>query len=366
MCNSLKILYLSFFDPATWPRPLMACKALGEKNVIIKYVGPSSFSLLKIAPIRQARALLKAYSALNFGNMTDGAVFLNANPWKLTNSSLFRRRPYVVDLMDVFLNEKMELPQSHIDFLKGAKGVIFWSKAVMKLLSNQLDIPAHTYIPAGIDLGLFHKTIVDYHSGTNKQHNREKLVTYFGYLFRKNGREIQGVYDLIEAMAVVEKEIEHVRLIVSGVTLDKDLLRVVKNSGIRKITFLDSVPYGSTEFQHRLNVSNVLVLPTTSNPIVSYAEQHKIFIYMAARKPIVATDTPGTRGVLNEKTAVLASADKPASIASGIVRTLSDSELAMKIADNAYNHLAQNYTWNKLIPKYNDFVLGSFLDFARV
>jgi glycosyltransferase involved in cell wall biosynthesis len=81
---------------------------------------------------------------------------------------------------------------------------------------------------------------------------------------------------------------------------------------------------------------------------------------MASKKPIVATDIPGTRGVLDDTTAVFTRTEDPESLASALVKTLSDSTFAEKIAFAAYNRLIEKYTWDKLAPKYRDFILKCF------
>lgn len=347
----MKTLYITLHDPEKWPRPLLAQKALGAKNVVVKYIDVPYH--LRVRAIEKFVKFLKICSALKFGTRSD--VIICLNPYPARAFSFFYRRPFVVDYMDVMLDENEKLVEKEI--LERAKGVIFWSKAQMGLANRQLDISNYTYIPAGINSYVFNKVRDINGFKFTSGFNQEKLVTYFGYLWRINGREVQGVRDLIEAMTIVEKEAKNVRLIISGPVLDEYLRQVVKESGIRKISFFSSVPYGSFEFLNRLNASDVLVLPTTSHPTVFYAEQHKLFIYMATRKPIVATATRGTRGVLDDSTAIFAEPDNPESLANAIVRALSDSEYAEKIANNAYGRLVEKYTWDKLAPRYHDFVV---------
>lgn len=351
----MKTLYITLSDPEKWPRPLLAQKALGAKNVVIKYINVPYH--LKIRAIEKFVKFLKICSSLNFGTKSDVIICLNPYPLRKIDFSFFHRRPFVVDYMDVRLDENEKLGENEKEILEGAEGIIFWSKAQMELASRQLDISNYTYVPAGINLHVFNKVRDIKGFKFSSGFNQEKLVTYFGYSWQINGREVQGVRDLIEAMTIVEKESKNVRLIISGPVLDEYLRQVVKEAGIRKISFFGSVPYGSFEFLNRLDASDVLVLPTTSYPTVFYAEQHKLFIYMATRKPIVATATPGTRGVLDASTAIFAEPDDPESLANAIVRALSDSQYVEKIANNAYGRLVEKYTWDKLAPKYYDFVV---------
>ena len=301
-------------------------------------------------------------SALNLGT-ADSIICLNPYPLgKMCNYRFFRKRPFVVDFMDVTLDENRKLVANEKEILEKAKGVIFWSKAFMELLSNELDISQKVYIPSGMDLPIFEKMVASPKPEVNKQSNQNKVITYFGRFWWINGQEVHGIYDLVKAVAIVEKEIRNVQLVLSGVIPDQDLLEVAKKTGIKNLTFRNFTPYGSSEFLSNLGNSDVLVLPTSAHPTMFYAEQHKLFIYMATKKPIVATDIPGTRGVLDDTTAAFAHTGDPESLATALVKTLSDSAFANKIADAAYNRLIEKYTWDKLAPKYHDFILNCFLE----
>lgn len=312
---------MTLYDPKNYTRPFLVQKALGEQNVTAKYIGGAhGSSRIRFEPVRKITRFIKMYSALNFGNVA-GVICLNPYPLgKILNYSFFRKRPFIVDSMDITLNENLELVESEKEILEKANGVIFWSKAFMELLSNKLDVPEKTYIPSGADLSIFEKLAALPKPEVNKQSNRDMVITYFGYFWRINDKDVQGIYDLVKAMAIVEREIRNVQLVLNGVIPDKELLDVIKKTGIKKLTFSAPTPYGSSEFLSRLDSSDVLVLPTSAHPTVFYAEQHKLFIYMATKKPIVATDIPGTRGVLDDTTAVFARTEDSESLASALVR----------------------------------------------
>jgi glycosyltransferase involved in cell wall biosynthesis len=79
----------------------------------------------------------------------------------------------------------------------------------------------------------------------------------------------------------------------------------------------------------------------------------KIFDYMAAARPIVATDIPTHRTVLNEQCAVLAS-PTPTGIARGIEQALDDPAAAAALAEAAYASAGEHYGWPAFVRMVDD------------
>jgi glycosyltransferase involved in cell wall biosynthesis len=73
----------------------------------------------------------------------------------------------------------------------------------------------------------------------------------------------------------------------------------------------------------------------------------KLFEYMAAGRPIVASDLPAIREVLHhEVDALLVAPDDPVALAAGIERLLADPVLARRLAA-ASLAAVPNYSWDR-------------------
>ena len=74
----------------------------------------------------------------------------------------------------------------------------------------------------------------------------------------------------------------------------------------------------------------------------------KLFEYMAAKKPILASDIEVLREVLvHEKNSILCDPDDNEAWQAGLRRLLSDRELAGRLTNKAFADLTEKYTWSK-------------------
>ena len=92
---------------------------------------------------------------------------------------------------------------------------------------------------------------------------------------------------------------------------------------------------------------DVLVLPNVgADPTVNHTSPLKLFEYMAAGKPIVASNLPSIREVLRDgENAVLVEPGNPTALTSGLRRVLEDRKLAERIASRAFDEVAE-YSWD--------------------
>ena len=170
--------------------------------------------------------------------------------------------------------------------------------------------------------------------------NTPPVVGYAGHLYPWKGVDL-----LIAALSMLP----NVRgLIVGGHDAEPDLARLrhqASTMGVAdRVRFTGFIPPG--DVARHLAGADVLVLPNPETEISrSYSSPLKLFEYMAAGKPIVASDLPAFREVLSSEDAVLVEPGSASALAAGIERVLGDRPLATRLAFNAFS-AASNYSWS--------------------
>jgi len=138
-------------------------------------------------------------------------------------------------------------------------------------------------------------------------------------------------------------------VIIGGHPAEPDVARVRRLAGALEIegrlTFAGLV--SPARVSTLLRNADVLVVPTIDTRWARYTSPLKLFEYMAAGRPIVASDLPAIREVLTdgENACLVAPGDEHA-LAAGIRRVLDDPALADRLARRASEGVAA-YSWDR-------------------
>lgn len=165
------------------------------------------------------------------------------------------------------------------------------------------------------------------------------VVAYTGHLYRWKGAHI-----LAEASRLLPPN--YLVYLVGGT--DEDLAamrRFLADRGLGRVRLVGQVPPGRVI--PYLAAADVLALPNTGADAVSsrYTSPMKLFEYMAARRPIVASRLPSLQEVLRDgENALLVAPDDPPALAEAILRTISSLELASRLTEQAWTDV-QHRTW---------------------
>lgn len=81
----------------------------------------------------------------------------------------------------------------------------------------------------------------------------------------------------------------------------------------------------------------------------------KMFEYMAAGRPIIASNLPSIKEILTEDNAIFCEPGDPADLAQKISLVLTDKTLAQNMASQAREDV-ENYTWRKRAEKIMNFI----------
>lgn len=176
----------------------------------------------------------------------------------------------------------------------------------------------------------------------------KKIIMYAGsfYLY-----DWKGVDVLLEAAKFTGNNCAFV--LIGGE--DAGIAHARKEYSPEKVVLIGRRPHA--EIPLYLASADVLVLPNKKGDNISekYTSPLKLFEYMASGRPIVASDLPSTREILNEENAVLVEPNNPRALAEGIKKILNDSALAEKISTRAREN-AQKYDWHKRAEKILKFI----------
>jgi len=128
----------------------------------------------------------------------------------------------------------------------------------------------------------------------------------------------------------------------------------MKNHLSDRIIFAGEVPH--TLIPEYLSKAKIAVLPNTTYENSKFSSPLKLFEYMAAGIPIVASDLPVFREILqNQKNALFFEPGNSQALANAIKQILTSDELAQKLSENA-KKTAEKYTYEKRAEKICEII----------
>jgi glycosyltransferase involved in cell wall biosynthesis len=172
-------------------------------------------------------------------------------------------------------------------------------------------------------------------------------VAYVGALYKGKGMEI--VLPLARSCPDVNFHI------VGGRAKDIEYWKA-KASGLKNVFFHGFYPH--VQVFSIMKKMEVLLAPNLNSvngyggatDIGKWTSPLKLFEYMAARKPILASNIEVLREVLvHEKNSILCDPDDQDAWRTGLRRLLNDRKLSERLTNTAFTDLAEKYTWSKRV-----------------
>jgi glycosyltransferase involved in cell wall biosynthesis len=193
--------------------------------------------------------------------------------------------------------------------------------------------------PDGVDLEKFNIPLNK--EGCRKKLNLpidRKIVLYAGHLYKWKGVDVLAEASkflpencLVYFVGGTEEDIERF----------KDIYLKFEN-----IKIIGHRPH--PEIPYWLKAADVLVLPNSRKEKISreWTSPIKLFEYMASGTPIIASNLPSIKEILNNKNAYLVNPDEPRNLADAIKRAITDKEMTAFLSKNSFNNI-NKYTWRK-------------------
>lgn len=229
-----------------------------------------------------------------------------------------------------------------------AAEVIVLGEPVGDVCRNEKAIPAeriHTIYP-GIDMSEYDQVLPPYPiPGVGPEH---QVVMYIGSIVHPN----QGVPLLIDALPAIFQANPRARCVLVGGPADagREYQKRIGPLADRLITITGTTPSQVVSLSRQ---ADVLVHPRLACR-ENYSVQSKIAVYLAAGRPIVATDFGDYRMLLGEKQAGLLTEVTPECIAAGVNELLQNPEKAAFLASHTRGVAMNYFAMSRNIQRYMD------------
>lgn len=313
-----------------------------EKNVqdVFKYYNiKQSFNIVKLPyPNFYGRSIIYAISCyFKVKNLSPDLIY--GRFLRGCYASTFTKKPLVIELHSPVTSD------------------LFWYKKILKYKNLKKIIVISDALKKKVlqDHFLHSELLYTAHDAADippKSESNEKIdakttfdVGYIGHLYKGKGIEV------IEKIAPQLKNISF--HIVGG--LQKDISYWKEKINSENVIFHGFI--AQNKLHEIFDILDVCILPNQkfiegyssgkgkSVNISSYTSPLKMFEYMAHKKPIIASDIPVLREVLNESNALLVKANDYNVWEKAVIRLKEDKNHRKLISLNAYNDFIKNHTW---------------------
>jgi glycosyltransferase involved in cell wall biosynthesis len=171
------------------------------------------------------------------------------------------------------------------------------------------------------------------------------LLGYTGS-FKTKGMD-KGISDILKSLKLVNSKIKLKFMAVGGNEADTDYYKQITGDlGVGdRVEFISKVDQKSLAIYQKAFDILLMPFPYTKH-YANFMSPLKMFEYLAARRPIVATKLPTILEILDNRSAYLIEPDNPGAIARAIEDLVEDHDKSQSLADTAYD-LSKKYTWKK-------------------
>ena len=260
---------------------------------------------------------------------------------------------------ELFIKSKMKniraawLKYIELFFAKRADAIIAVTEEIKKyLVHHGIDADKIWVIENGANTELF-RPIKDKENLNELKNalsiiNDENVITYAGGF-----NPWQGIEYLIRAAPLIIKEIPKTKFLIVGG--DKDqlqekeyLMSLCRALNVEKnFIFTGIVPY--QDVSKYINISNICVTPFIKDRVCSPL---KLFEFLSCGKPVVSSDIPGVREILNKSNAgILVTPENPVELAKQIIKLLKDKKLQERMGIAGRQYVIQNHSWETIARK---------------
>ncbi|MBI4722800.1 MAG: glycosyltransferase family 4 protein [Candidatus Stahlbacteria bacterium] len=259
--------------------------------------------------------------------------------------SFLTGKPYIVTChgTDVHILTKFNLftPLARLVF-NNAKSITAVSNSIKSILTDKLGISANkiSVFPMPCDLTTFYPMDTINRVSTDK--DKEKIVLSIGRLI-----ELKGYTYLLDAMQIIQNRCK-VKLIIIGEGNEEQRLKEQSRLKKLEVEFLGFK--SKNDLNYYYNLCDVFVLPSITD---SNGLQEGLGLVlleaMSCKKPVIGTNSGGIPDIVKDnETGLLVPEKDPEALANAIEKLLIDEKLAVRLANNGYNYVVDNFSPHKI------------------
>src|SRR3990167_4333440 len=309
-----------------------------------------SFVIKKIPNID----LIPLYKIIGpLANFIESISFAVFNVWQLRKSNfdaIYSRDQFTLWLLSFlnykFIYEMHKMPQHSGLYLR------IWRKAhkiitITAILKNAIvkegaEVSKILVAHDGVDLEMFNainKSAEELKTELNLP-TEQFLIGYVGKF--KTLEQEKGLKTMIEALSLLNKETKMAFVGGDAAEVKEYKSLAQRFNVLQQCVFIGYQPY--KRMAEYMKAMDAVVLPSPDKPLAHYSSPLKLFEYMASGRPVIASDLPAIREVLNDKNALFFKPENNDDLARAVKMLKSSPTLGYHLSQQALADV-KNYTW---------------------
>ena len=355
------------------------CEAFSNAGIEIELWIPKRFNAIKeqpfeyygmreIFPVKKLPAIdLIPFSKFFgfFANLVESASFALFAYFRLPKNGghLIYSRDHFLCWFLSFFNKKFvyeihSFPKNfrlHKRIWRRARKIIAITAGLKSLLvENGVEAAKILVAPDAVDLAVFNaiaenKDDLRAELGLSKD---DFLVGYVGK-FKTLGME-KGIKTMIEALPLLDKGVKMVFAGGEEPELREYRTLAGRFNVLPQCIFVGYQPYA--KMARYMKAADALAIPFPNRPHYAfYASPLKLFEYMASGRPIIASDLPALREILNDKNALFFKPENAADMARAVKMLKNSQMLGYHLSQQALADVKE-HTWDNRAKKILEFI----------